>query len=208
MTLDEALAHFPVIAILRGIRPDEVLSHAHVLFESGIRAIEVPLNSPDPLSSISSLAKDFGDNCLCGAGTVLSPAEVETVASAGGKLIVSPNTDESVIKATVERGLWSAPGVGTPTEAFSAVKAGARHLKLFPAASYGANHIKQLSAVLPPNITMLAVGGVGPGDVEAWWAAGARGFGLGSELYKAGQDVDETRLKAKRVADSICLLMN
>jgi len=206
MTLDEALAQCPVIAILRGVCPDEVLDHAQILFEAGLRAIEVPLNSPEPLVSIGKLAKVFGEVCVCGAGTVLTPAEVKSVANVGGKLIVSPNTDEKVIFETLGLGLWSAPGVGTATEAFTAVHAGAKHLKLFPAASYGPNHIKQLRAVLPAHVMVLAVGGVGPADMETWWQAGARGFGLGSEIYKVGQSLEETREKASKVVKSISLL--
>lgn len=208
MTLDDALTECPVIAILRGVRPDEILDHARALVESGIRAIEVPLNSPDPLTSIDRLSAAFGEVCVCGAGTVLTPGQVQDVANAGGKLIVSPNTDELVIRETVTRGLWSAPGVGTATEAFAAIRAGARHLKLFPASSYGPNHIKQLKAVLPPEAAVLAVGGVSPADFQGWWEAGARGFGLGSELYKAGQDLAETRKKAANVVNSIRLLRN
>ena len=206
MTLDDALTQCPVIAILRGVRPGEILDHAQILFEAGLRAIEVPLNSPEPLVSIGKLASAYGETCVCGAGTVLTPEDVESVAEVGGKLIVSPNTDEIVISKTLELGLWSAPGVGTATEAFSAVRAGSKHLKLFPAASYGPNHIKQLKAVLPSDVMVLAVGGVGPSDIETWWQAGARGFGLGSEIYKAGQSLDETRQKSEKVIKAISLL--
>jgi 2-dehydro-3-deoxyphosphogalactonate aldolase len=203
VTLDEALAACPVIAILRGVRPEEVSDHAHALFDAGVRAIEAPLNSPDPLASISRLAKAFGETCLCGAGTVLSAAQVEEVAGAGGKLIVSPNTDPLVIACTVAWGLTSVPGVATATEAFVAIHAGARHLKLFPAATYGPGHLKQLRAVLPPEIAVLAVGGVGLDAMAEWRAAGALGFGLGSELYKAGQTPAETAAKAKRVVAAV-----
>ncbi len=203
MTLDEALAALPVIAILRGVRPDEVTDHAAALFEAGVRAIEVPLNSPDPLASIQRLAKDFGDRCLCGAGTVLSAAQVDEVAGADGKLIVSPNADPLVIARTVAWGMASAPGVATATEAFAAIQAGARHLKLFPAQTYGPGHLKQLKAVLPPQIVVLAVGGVGPGAMAEWRAAGALGFGLGSELYRAGQTPAETAAKAQRVVAAV-----
>jgi 2-dehydro-3-deoxyphosphogalactonate aldolase len=203
MTLDDALAALPVIAILRGVRPDEVADHAAALFEAGVRAIEVPLNSPDPLASIQRLAKDFGETCICGAGTVLSAAQVDEVAGADGKLIVSPNADPAVIARTVAWGLASTPGVATATEAFMAIQAGARHLKLFPAATYGPGHLKQLRAVLPPEITVLAVGGVGPDTMAEWRAAGALGFGLGSELYKAGQTVKETAAKARRVVAAV-----
>ena len=201
MTLDEALGACPLIAILRGVRPDEVLDHARALYSAGIRAIEVPLNSPDPLDSVARLANTFGDTCVIGAGTVLSVAQVEAVFAAGGKLIVSPNADAAVIGRTMALGMYSAPGVGTATEAFAAIAAGARHLKLFPAATYGPGHLKQLRAVLPPEIAVLAVGGVGPDAMADWFAAGARGFGLGSELYKAGQSVAETAEKACHVTE-------
>ena len=196
MTLDEALAACPLIAILRGVRPDEVLDHANALYAAGLRAIEVPLNSPDPMDSVARLAKAFGDTCVIGAGTVLSVAQVEAVFAAGGTLIVSPNADAAVIGRTMALGMYSAPGVGTATEAFAAIAAGAIHLKLFPAATYGPGHLKQLRAVLPSEIAVLAVGGVGPDALADWFAAGARGFGLGSDLYKAGQSVTETVDKA------------
>jgi 2-dehydro-3-deoxyphosphogalactonate aldolase len=203
MTLDDALAACPVIAILRGVRADEILDHARALFEAGVRAIEVPLNSPDPLTSIGRLAAAFGDTCVCGAGTVLSIAQVDDVAAVGGRLIVSPSADPAVIARTVALGLASAPGVATATEAFAAIQAGARHLKLFPAATYGPGHLKQLKAVLPPQIVVLAVGGVGPDAMAEWRAAGALGFGLGSELYKAGQSPAETAAKVQRVVAAV-----
>ena len=203
MTLDEALAACPLIAILRGVRPDEVLEHANALYSAGIRAIEVPLNSPDPLESVARLAKAYGDTCVIGAGTVLNVAQVEAVFAAGGKLIVSPNADAAVITRTVALRMHSAPGVGTATEAFAAIAAGARHLKLFPAATYGPGHLKQLRAVLPAEVAVLAVGGVGPNAMADWFAAGALGFGLGSELYKAGQSAAETSEKAGRCTDHL-----
>ncbi len=203
MTLDEALAACPLIAILRGVRPDEVLDHAQALYAAGIRAIEVPLNSPDPLESVARLAKAFGETCVVGAGTVLSVAQVEAVFAAGGRLIVSPNADAAVIARTVALGMYSAPGVGTATEAFAAIAAGANHLKLFPAATYGPSHLKQLRAVLPQDVAVLAVGGVGPDTMRDWFAAGALGFGLGSELYKAGQSVVETSAKAARIVEVV-----
>lgn len=203
MTLDDALAACPVIAILRGVKPDEVLDHARSLFDAGVRAIEVPLNSPEPLTSITALAEAFGETCVCGAGTVLTASEVEAVAKAGGQLIVSPNADVAVIARTVVLGLASAPGVATATEAFAAIGAGARHLKLFPAATYGPGHLKQLRAVLPAHVAVLAVGGVGLDAMADWRAAGALGFGLGTELYKAGQSPAETMEKARRVVAAV-----
>ncbi|HEY2706828.1 MAG TPA: 2-dehydro-3-deoxy-6-phosphogalactonate aldolase [Caulobacteraceae bacterium] len=196
MTLDDALDLCPLIAILRGVTPGEVVAHAGALRDAGVRAIEVPLNSPRPLDSIARLAAAFGDDCLCGAGTVLTVADVEAAAAAGARLIVSPNTSPSVIARTGALGLASVPGVATATEAFTAIEAGARHLKLFPAQTYGPGHARQLGAVLPPGVSLIAVGGVGLGELAAWWAAGVKGFGLGGELYRAGQSVAETASKA------------
>lgn len=203
MTFDDALTACPVVAILRGVRPDEVIDHAQALFDAGVRAIEVPLNSPHALESMRRLVQGFGEVCVCGAGTVLTTAEVEAVAEAGGALIVSPNADPAVIARTVSLGLASAPGVATATEAFAAIAAGARHLKLFPAASYGPGHLKQLKAVLPALVKVLAVGGVGPDAMAAWREAGAAAFGLGSELYKPGQTPAETAARAARVVEAV-----
>ncbi|HEY8614740.1 2-dehydro-3-deoxy-6-phosphogalactonate aldolase [Phenylobacterium sp.] len=202
MTLDDALAQCPVVAIVRGIRPDEVLDHAAALLEAGVPGIEVPLNSPDPIESVRALATEFGDRMVVGAGTVLTPERVEAVAQAGGRIIISPNTRPEVIRRTVELGLDPAPGFATPSEAFTAIEAGARHLKLFPAATYGSVHVKQIKAVLPPEAVVWAVGGVGPDSMAEWWAAGCRAFGLGGELYRAGQSVAETREKARRVVEA------
>lgn len=199
MTLDEALAECPVVAIIRGVTPDEVLDVAAALYDAGIRGVEVPLNSPDPIESIRRLTEAVGDRMICGAGTVLRPTQVEEVARAGGKIIVSPNTQVEVIRRSVELGLDPAPGFGTASEAFAALDAGARHLKLFPAVSFGPNHIRQLKAVLPAHAVVWAVGGAGADNMAEWWAAGARAFGLGSELYKAGQTAAETAEKARRV---------
>ena len=149
MTLDEALTLCPLIAILRGVRPEEVLDHANALIEAGLRAIEIPLNSPDALTSVARLAGAFGDVCLCGAGTVLTATQVEQVETAGARLVVSPNASSAVIARAIELGLTPVPGVATATEAFAASDAGARYLKLFPAKTYGPDHLRQLRAVLP-----------------------------------------------------------
>lgn len=199
MTLDGALAECPVVAILRGVQSDEVLDHAQALFAAGVRAVEVPLNSPDPLDSIGRLAGAYGDRMAVGAGTVLTAERVGAVAEAGGRMIVAPNTSAEVIRRAIELGLTPAPGFATATEAFTALGAGARHLKLFPAATYGAGHLRQLKAVLPSAAVIWAVGGVGPDSMAGWWAAGARAFGLGGEIYRAGQSVAETAEKAIRV---------
>lgn len=199
LSLDAALEECPVVAIIRGIRPEEVLAHAQALFDAGVRGVEVPLNSPDPLDSIRALAEHWGDRMVVGAGTVLTPAGVDDVSAAGGRIIVSPNTSGDVIRRTVELGLDPAPGFATPTEAFHAIAAGARHLKLFPAVTYGPAFVKQLMAVLPPGAVVWAVGGVGAGEMAAWWEAGARAFGLGGELYRAGQSPADTAERARRV---------
>jgi 2-dehydro-3-deoxyphosphogalactonate aldolase len=202
MTLDDALAECPVVAIVRGVKPDEVLDHAAALFEAGVRGIEVPLNSPDPIESIRRLADAYGERMAVGAGTVLHAARVDEVARVGGRIIVSPNTSREVIARAVELKLDPAPGFATATEAFAALEAGARHLKLFPAVTYGVAHLKQLKAVLPPEAVVWAVGGVGPDTMAEWWAAGARAFGLGGEIYRAGQSLAETTEKAARVVSA------
>jgi len=202
MTLDEALAECPIVAIVRGIRPDEVLAHAEALYAAGVRGVEVPLNSPDPLESIRLLAQAWVGRMVVGAGTVLDVDGVDAVAKAGGSLIISPNTNPSVIRRAVGLGLDPAPGFATASEAFQALESGARHLKLFPAATYGPGHLRQLKAVLPPSAVVWAVGGAGPDNMADWWAAGARGFGLGGELYKAGQSVADTAAKATRAVSA------
>jgi 2-dehydro-3-deoxyphosphogalactonate aldolase len=203
MTLDEALAQTPVVAIVRGIKPDEVLDHATALLEAGIVGVEVPLNSPNPVESVRRLVAEFGERMVIGAGTVLTPQCVDAVAGAGGRLIVAPNTNPEVIRRAVEKGLDPAPGFATATEAFTALAAGAKHLKLFPAVTYGPAHLKQLKAVLPPEAVVWGVGGVGPDSMADWWAAGARAFGLGGELYRAGQSVADTRTKAGKVMEAV-----
>lgn len=203
MKLAEALAECPVVAILRGVRPDEVVEHVEALYAAGLRAVEVPLNSPEPLASLRRIVAAFDGRMTVGAGTVLAADRVDAVAEGGGRLIVSPNTDAAVIRRAVELGLECAPGFATASEAFAAYGAGARHLKLFPATTYGPVHLRQLKAVLPPDAIVWAVGGVGPDTMAEWWAAGARAFGLGGELFRPGQPSRETAEKAARVVTSI-----
>jgi 2-dehydro-3-deoxyphosphogalactonate aldolase len=184
MSADTLLAELPLVAILRGVTPARIAGVADALYGAGIRAIEVPLNSPEPFKSIESLATQFGDGCLTGAGTVLTPRDADRVADAGGKLLVTPNTNPAVIAQGVKRGLTVMPGFFTPSEGFAAVAAGARILKLFPASTGGIAHLQAMLAVLPKEVPVYAVGGVGAGNMAEWKKAGARGFGLGSDLFK------------------------
>lgn len=189
----------PIIAILRGLRPHEAIPVGHALIDTGIDRIEVPLNSPDPLDSIGAMARELGDKALIGAGTVLTPEQVDAVADVGGKLIVSPNYDADVIHRSVELNLQSWPGVYTPTEAFAALKAGATGLKLFPGVMAGPTGLAALRPVLPAGTLVFAVGGAGPDNFEDWIKAGADGFGIGSALYKPGMDVHEIADRAQKI---------
>jgi 2-dehydro-3-deoxyphosphogalactonate aldolase len=202
-TLDRWLSHCPLVAIIRGVTPGDAVAIGEALYSEGIRIIEVPLNSPDPLESIRLLADHLGDRALIGAGTVLEPADVRRVADVGGKLIVSPNTYAPVIQAAVEAGLVSAPGYYTPSEAFEAVRAGAHALKLFPAEAATPSVVKGQLAVLPRHVPLLVVGGVTPGNMRPYLDAGARGFGLGSGLYKPGQTPDQVRMQARAYIEGL-----
>ena len=190
---DQHFAALPLIAILRGIRPDEILPVGRALFEAGFRLIEIPLNSPEPLESIRRLASELGDRAHVGAGTVLRATQVHEVAAAGGTLIVSPNANPDVIRATKTAGLLSFPGVATPTEGFAAIDAGADGLKLFPAEQLGPAVVKAWRAVFPADIPLVPVGGVNPENMGSFVAAGASGFGLGSALYKPGHSAEQVR---------------
>lgn len=187
----------PLVAIIRGINPDEAEAIGDAIVEAGIRIIEVPLNSPDPLKSIETLSKRFGDKVLVGAGTVLDPADVGRVWDAGGRLIVSPNTDLDVIAATAAIDLVSCPGYFTPSEALAAIQTGATALKLFPAEAATPAVLRAQRAVFPKDVPILVVGGVKPDILLPWIDAGATGFGLGGALYRPGQSVEETREKAR-----------
>jgi 2-dehydro-3-deoxyphosphogalactonate aldolase len=191
------LQECPLVAIIRGVKPDEVEAIGEAIFGVGIRIIEVPLNSPQPLDSIGRLAKSLGDRALIGAGTVLDPADVARIRDVGGRLIVSPSTDTEVIAATAQAGMVSSPGFFTPSEAFQALKAGATALKLFPAEAVTPAYVKAQRAVLPKDVPMLVVGGVRADNMRAWLDAGADGFGLGSGLYKPGQTPDEVAAQAR-----------
>ena len=198
----EHLATLPLIAILRGITPDEAVPVGLALAEAGFRIIEVPLNSPQPLRSIELLARALGSRCLVGAGTVMSAAQVAAVEQAGGRLIVMPHCDPAVIRAAKSQGLHCAPGVATPTEGFAALAAGADALKLFPAELLSPPVLKALRAVFPGDTLFLPVGGITPQNLAAYAAAGASGFGLGSALYKPGLAIGQVQANARAFVEA------
>jgi 2-dehydro-3-deoxyphosphogalactonate aldolase len=203
MKFSDAFEECPLTAILRGIRPPEVLAVSDALFRAGIRIVEVPMNSPSPLESIALLAKNFSGRLVCGAGTVLKAEWVDDVAAMGGEIIVAPNVNADVIRHSCELGLVPMPGFSTPTEAFTAYGSGARHLKLFPAVVYGTVFVEQLLAVLPPDAVIIPVGGIAAGDLAAWWKAGARGFGIGSQVYRPGRTPEDTYAGAKELVATL-----
>jgi 2-dehydro-3-deoxyphosphogalactonate aldolase len=191
------LGECPLIAIIRGVTADEAEASGEAIYEAGIRIVEVPLNSPDPLMSIEKLAKRLGDNALIGAGTVRRPEQVADVKKAGGRIIVSPDTNIEVVAAAAEAGLVSSPGYFTPSEAFAAIRAGATALKLFPAEAASPSVLRAHLAVIPRDVPIIIVGGVKPDNMRQWIEAGAAGFGLGSGLYRPGQSAAETLDRAR-----------
>jgi 2-dehydro-3-deoxyphosphogalactonate aldolase len=200
--LSSWLNPLPLVAILRGICPDEAVAIGHVLANAGFRVVEVPLNSPQPMESIRRLSRSLGEHYLIGAGTVMTTAQVQEVAAAGGRLIVMPHADTVVIHAAKEAGMVCVPGVATPTEAFAALAAGADGLKLFPANQVTPDGLKAWRAVLPKELPVLPVGGIAPGNMAAWVAAGAQGFGIGAALYAPGVDADEVANRAHAFAQA------
>jgi 2-dehydro-3-deoxyphosphogalactonate aldolase len=197
------LSETPLIAIIRGVTPDEAEQVGEALYDSGIRMIEVPLNSPDPIASIGRLVRKLGDRALIGAGTVLDPIDVARVADEGGRLIVSPNSDPAVIHAAASAELVSLPGYFTPTEAFAALRAGAHGLKLFPAEAASPAMVKAQRAVIPSDVPLLVVGGVKPGAMRSYLDAGADGFGLGSGVYRPGQSAAEIGRQAREYVEGL-----
>jgi 2-dehydro-3-deoxyphosphogalactonate aldolase len=204
--LRESLAALPLIAILRGVGPDEAIAVGEALVGAGFRAIEVPLNSPEPLKSIAALASAFGERALIGAGTVLDPADVERIADAGGGLIVMPHADLAIVRTAKAQGLACVPGVATPTEAFGSLAAGADALKLFPAEALPPAVVKAWRAVLPATTWLLPVGGITPERMAPYLAAGANGFGLGSALYQPGLAPAQVATRARAFAAALAAL--
>ncbi|MDO7898024.1 2-dehydro-3-deoxy-6-phosphogalactonate aldolase [Pseudomonas citrulli] len=195
--LTQALAHNGLIAILRGLRPEEAAAIGEVLYSAGFRVIEVPLNSPEPYDSIRILRETLPADCLIGAGTVLTPEQVTQVKAAGGQVIVMPHSDAKVLRAAKAAGLYLSPGVATPTEAFAALAEGAHVLKMFPAEQMGPAVVKAWLAVLPAGTVLVPVGGITPDNMTPFVEAGVKGFGLGSGLFKPGLTADEVAVRAK-----------
>jgi 2-dehydro-3-deoxyphosphogalactonate aldolase len=193
---DAAFASCPLIAILRGVRPDEVVGIGEELVAAGFTLIEVPMNSPDPLDSVARLVAALGDRAMIGAGTVLTVDQVAAMRDAGGRMVISPNTNIDVIRASAGAGLVSLPGIATPSEALAAIDAGATALKLFPAEAASPTVLKAMRAILPSELRILPVGGIVPDGMAPWREAGAAGFGLGSALYKPGLTASEVGARA------------
>ncbi|MBL4673505.1 MAG: 2-dehydro-3-deoxy-6-phosphogalactonate aldolase [Arenicella sp.] len=199
--LDAWIDKMPIIAIIRGVLPSQAVDVGTAIYEAGIGIIEVPLNSPAPFESIKRLNKTLGDKCIIGCGTLLSNENARRVADAGGKIAITPNTNPSIIKCCIDLGLTPIPGWATPTEALLAYQAGARYLKLFPAATYGVKHMQAVRAVLPDDAKILAVGGIGSSKaIKEWLTAGACGLGIGSEIYNAGRNPSEVHQRALEIA--------
>lgn len=192
-----------LVAILRGVTPERVVEVGDVLYAAGFRMIEVPLNSPDPFASIAALAGCNRPDWVVGAGTVLNVTDVQRTQAAGGRLVVAPNCDPEVIRKALQLGMRVMPGFATATEAFQAIQAGAQDLKLFPACTYGPRHLQALRSVLPPSVRVFPVGGVGVGEISSWLAAGAAGFGLGSELFRPEYGLEEVRQRAADLVQAV-----
>ncbi len=192
-----------LVAILRGLTPARAAEVGAAVVASGFRTIEVPLNSPDPFDTIKQLAQAHGATCLIGAGTVLTPAEVDRVHGAGGRLVVAPNCNGAVIRRALDLGMRVLPGIATATEALSALNEGATELKLFPASTYGPGHLRALKSVLPKHVKIFPVGGIGSQDIAAWLASGADGFGFGGELFKPAYTLAELTKRAQDLVQAL-----
>ena len=196
MELTPWLTRCPLVAILRGVKPQEAVAIGAALERQGVVIVEVPLNSPRPMESIALLAREFGERLLIGAGTVMTPDQVAEIATAGGRLIVTPHADAAIVRAAKQHGLLSVPGFFTPSEAFAMLAAGADALKLFPSEAASSAVLRALRAVLPAGTAVLPVGGIDPSNIAAWRAAGAAGFGIGSAIYKPGDSPETVGAKA------------
>lgn len=196
MAMTDWLTRCPLVAILRGVKPEEAVAIGLALERQGIAIVEVPLNSPRPMESIALLAREFGERLLIGAGTVMTPAQVAEIAAAGGKLIVTPHADAAIVRVAKQHGLIALPGFFTPAEAFAMLAAGADALKLFPSEAASPAVLRALRAVLPSGMAVLPVGGIDAANIPAWRAAGAAGFGIGSAIYKPGDSPETVGAKA------------
>jgi len=194
--MKQFLDRCPLIAILRGVRPDEVIPICAALEAAGLAIVEVPLNSPQPLESIRLLAESFGDRLLVGAGTVMTPAQVEEIAGVGGRLIVTPHADPEIVRAAKRLGMAAAPGFFTPAEAFSLLNAGADAIKLFPAEGSNPAALRGMRAIFPSGTLVIPVGGIAPDNIGIWHEAGAAGYGIGSSIYKPGDTAEVVGRKA------------
>ena len=199
MDKSKILESKPLVAIIRGVKPEEAVAVAETMYEAGIRIIEVPLNSPDPFTSIKNIVNALGDKMIVGAGTVISKEQVHKLKEVDGQIVVSPNMNPEIIELTKELGMLSYPGVMTVSECFSAIEEGADGLKLFPADVTGMAFIKAVKVVLPKKVPILAVGGVNTDNMQAWLANGADGFGLGSSIYKPGMNLDEISERCSKI---------
>ena len=198
-SIKSLLTEMPLIAILRGIKPAEAPQVAKVLIDAGFRIIEVPLNSPNAIESIRRMVHELGDQALFGAGTVTDPLSIAEIKAAGGRVIISPHLNVDIVNLTKKSELFSIPGVATPSEAFTALAAGADALKLFPGEACPPKVLKAIKVVLPPQTLLLPVGGINQGNLADYWQAGAAGFGIGSNLYASGRNVEEIALRAKEL---------
>ena len=205
MELTAWLARCPLIAILRGVKPDEVVAIGAALEREGIAIVEVPLNSPQPTESIALLARAFGERLLIGAGTVMTPAQVAEIAAAGGRLVVTPHADAAIVRAAKQHRLLAVPGFFTPAEAFAMLAAGADGLKLFPAEAASPAMVRALRAVLPPGTSVLPVGGIEATNMAAWREAGAAGFGIGSSIYRPGDSAETVAAKARALVSALAM---
>ncbi len=198
-----AVESMPVVAIIRGVKPEEVVDVSNAIYEAGVSVIEVPLNTPNAFACISNLTKSMKDKCFVGCGTLVDAADIPKLVDAGAELAVTPTTQPEIIEGCIDAGMLPMPGFVTPTEAFAAVKAGAKHLKLFPASTSGPGHIKGIKAVLPKDIEVYAVGGVKLDEIELWHSVGAKGFGFGSEIFSPGITAEEVHKRTLKVVQKV-----